>query len=58
MFPTRSAEIFPGDKLTFASNKVFKKEGNEVAEAKGNMGALFSQLAAVNCELWLRLKRI
>ena len=44
-------------KLTFASNKVFKKEGNEVAEAKGNMGALFSQLAAVNCELWHEVEK-
>ena len=47
----------PLAKLTFASNKVFKKEGNEVAEAKGNMGALFSQLAAVNCELWHEVEK-
>ncbi len=47
----------PLAKLTFASNKVFKKEGNEVAEVKGNMGALFSQLAAVNCELWHEVEK-
>lgn len=47
----------PLERLTFASNKVFKKEGNEVAEAKGNMGALFSQLAAVNCELWHEVEK-
>ena len=47
----------PLAKLTFASNKVFKKEGNEVAEAKGNMGALFSQLASVNCELWHEVEK-
>ncbi|MCC6582191.1 MAG: hypothetical protein IT271_00665 [Chitinophagales bacterium] len=47
----------PLERLTFASNKVFKKEGNEVAEAKGNMGSLFSQLAAVNCELWHEVEK-
>ncbi|HOY41714.1 MAG TPA: hypothetical protein PLX60_07625 [Chitinophagales bacterium] len=47
----------PVEKLTFASNKVFKKKGNEVAETKGNMGSLFSQLAAVNCELWHEVEK-
>ncbi len=47
----------PEEKLTFASNKVFKKAGNEVAEVKGNMGAVFSQLAAVNCELWHEVEK-
>jgi len=30
----------PLEKLTFASNKVFKKEGNEVAEVAGGIGAV------------------
>lgn len=47
----------PTEKLTFASNKVFKKEGNEVAEVNGNMGALFSQLADVNCQLWHEVEK-
>ncbi len=47
----------PLNRLTFASNKVYKKEGNEVAETKGDMGALFSQLAAVNCELWHEVEK-
>ena len=47
----------PQEKLTFASNKVFKKEGNEVAAVNGNMGALFSQLAAVNCDLWHEVEK-
>lgn len=45
------------DKLTFAANKVFKKEGNEVAEVTGAIGALFSQLADVNCRLWHEVER-
>lgn len=47
----------PTEKLTFASNKVFKKEGNEVADVNGNMGALFSQLADVNCQLWHEVEK-
>ena len=47
----------PTDKLTFAANKVFKKEGNEVAEVTGAIGALFSQLAEVNCRLWHEVER-
>ena len=45
------------DKLTFAANKVFKKEGNEVAEVSGAIGALFSQLADVNCRLWHEVEK-
>jgi hypothetical protein len=39
--------IIPLEKLTFAANKVYKKEGNEIVDVKGNIGALFSQLADV-----------
>ena len=46
------------DKLTFASNKVFKKEGNEVSEIKGNMGEIFYQLADVNCRLWHEQEKV
>lgn len=42
----------PIEKLTFAANKVYKKEGNVVPEFEGTIGELFSQLAAVNCQLW------
>lgn len=42
----------PMEKLSFAANKVFKKEGNEVAEIKGDIGEIFYQLADVNCRLW------
>src|SRR5688572_2755435 len=46
-----SGEV-PIEKLTFAANKVYKKDGNTVAEFQGTIGELFAQLAAVNCRLW------
>lgn len=45
------------DKLTFAANKVFKQQGNEVADVTGAIGALFSQLADVNCRLWHEVEK-
>ena len=46
-----SGEI-PLERLTFAANKVYKKDGNETREFAGSVGELFSQLAEVNCRLW------
>jgi hypothetical protein len=51
------AGVIPVDKLTFAANKVFKKEGNEVAEVSGAIGHLFYQLADVNCRLWHEVEK-
>lgn len=45
-------------KMTFASNKVFKKEGNVVAEVSGNFGEVFYQLADVNCRLWHEQEKV
>lgn len=42
----------PFDKLTFSSNKVYKKDGNETQDIKGSLGEMFSQLADINCRLW------
>ena len=42
----------PHEKLTFAANKVYKKEGNETKEVKGTLGEIFSSLADINCRLW------
>ena len=42
----------PIERLTFASNKVYKKEGNVVSDFQGTIGQMFSQLAEVNCRLW------
>ena len=48
----------PVDRLTFASNKVFKQAGNEVKEVKGNIGEIFYQLADVNCRLWHEQEKV
>jgi hypothetical protein len=42
----------PLEKLTFAANKVYKKEGNETREIAGSLGQIFATLAEVNCKLW------
>jgi len=42
----------PIERLTFAANKVYKKEGNTIADFSGTIGELFSQLAETNCKLW------
>jgi hypothetical protein len=44
--------------LTFASHKVFKKEGNAVLEVSGNFGEVFYQLADVNCRLWHEQEKV
>jgi hypothetical protein len=49
--------IIPPEKLTFAANKVFKKEGNEIKEVTGNIGEIFFQLADVNCRLWHEVEK-
>jgi hypothetical protein len=47
-----SGEI-AADKLTFRANKVYKKRGNELQELQAeSLGAVLSELAKVNCDLW------
>lgn len=46
------------EQLTFAANKVFKKEGNIVPEVQGKIGAVFYQLADVNCRLWHEQEKV
>ena len=48
----------PLERLTFAANKVFKKEGNEVAEVTGKIGEVFYQLADINCRLWHEQEKV
>lgn len=48
----------PSESMTFAANKVFKKEGNTVEEVAGNFGELFYQLADVNCKLWHEQEKV
>ncbi len=45
-------------KMTFASNKVFKKDSNKVNEVTGNIGEVFYQLADVNCRLWHEQEKV
>ena len=45
------------DRLTFASNKIYKKEGNEAPQARGTIAAVFEQLADVNCRLWHEVEK-
>ncbi|MBK8610793.1 MAG: hypothetical protein IPL84_12860 [Chitinophagaceae bacterium] len=47
----------PAHRLTFAANKVFKKEGNESADVSGHIAEIFSQLADVNCRLWHEVEK-
>ena len=46
------------EKMTFAANKVFKKEGNIVEEVVGNFGEVFYQLSDVNCRLWHEQEKV
>src|SRR5258707_6680433 len=46
-----NGNILP-DRLTFAANKVYKKDGNVVPDVSGNFGEVFARLADVNCKLW------
>ncbi len=47
-----AAGRIPPERLTFAANKVYRKEGNDVAEIAGGVGEIFARLADVNCRLW------
>lgn len=42
----------PPEKLTFAANKVYKKEGNETKDLTGSIGQVLGFLAETNCKLW------
>jgi len=42
----------PLERLTFAQNKVYKKDGNVVPEFTGTLGESFAQLANTVCKLW------
>ncbi len=46
------------ERMTFAANKVFKKEGNTVSEVSGGFGEIVYQLADVNCRLWHEQEKV
>jgi len=53
-----SSGAVPLDRLTFAANKVYKREGNSIRPAAGTIGEVLSRLATVNCELWHEQEKI
>ena len=57
-FADAIAGNIPAERLTFASNKVFKQEGNVVKEVVGKIGEIFYQLANVNCTLWHEQEKV
>jgi hypothetical protein len=48
----------PAERLTFAANKVYKQQGNEVAAVVGRIGEIVAQLADVNCRLWHEQEKV
>ena len=46
------------DNLSFETNKIFKKEGNETKIIEGDFGELFALLAEVNCNLWHEQEKV
>lgn len=48
----------PVAKLTFDSNKVYKKEGNFVKDVHGSIAQIIDQLAEVNCKLWHEQEKV
>jgi hypothetical protein len=46
------------DKLTFASNKVFKEDQNQIGAVEGSIAEIFSMLADVNCKLWHEQEKV
>jgi hypothetical protein len=51
------AGAIPPERLTFAANKVYKKEGNAVPETRGSVAEVMSRLAEVNCKLWHEVEK-
>lgn len=52
-----SGLILP-ENLTFAANKVYKREGNAIKGFEGSIGEVFAQLAETNCKLWHEQEKV
>ena len=50
--------MIPIEKMSFEANKIFKKEGNEVAEVNGDIANVIYQLSNVNCRLWHEQEKV
>jgi len=46
------------NRLSFAANKVYQQERNNVSNVEGSIGEVFSQLAEVNCKLWHEQEKV
>jgi hypothetical protein len=46
------------ERLTFAANKVYKSQGNELQPVPGDIGGIFAELAKVNCDLWHEQEKV
>jgi hypothetical protein len=53
-----SSGAVPLDRLTFAANKVYKREGNTTSPPAGTIAEVFSRLATVNCQLWHEQEKV
>ena len=42
----------PLERLTFAANKVYQREGIMISDITGSVGEVFSKLSQVSCDLW------
>lgn len=47
----------PVERLTFASNKIFKKDTNKVRKTAVTIASAFAQLADINCNLWHEVEK-
>jgi len=52
------AGAIPLERLSFAANKIYKKEGHALEVVAGTLGNVFSQLAEVNCRLWHEQEKV
>ena len=52
------AGAIPAGRLTFAANKIYKKDVHPLAEVEGTIGSVFSRLAEVNCNLWHEQEKV
>lgn len=50
--------LIPPEKLTFAANKVYKREGNEFRPVEGKIAEVFAELARINCVLWHEQEKV
>jgi len=46
------------ERLSFAANKVFKAEGNQIQNVTGSIGEVFAKLAKVNTDLWHEQEKV